>query len=76
MNDYAKQPSIAALKTDPIRSILKTAEATGDLTINKITDEITRTASQSVSKTVSQRDEKLIETLQKIQSFNDKIRLK
>ena len=72
MNDYAKQPSTAALKTDPKISIQKTAEATGDLTINKITDEITRTASQSVPKTASHRDKKkLIETLEKIQRFND-----
>ena len=76
MNDYAKQPSTAVLKTDPKRSIQKTAEATGDLTVTKITDEMTRTASQSVPKTASQRDEKLIETLEKIQWFNDKIRLK
>ena len=68
MNDYAKQPSTAVLKTDPKRSIQKTAEATGDLTVTKITDEMTRTASQ--------RDEKLIETLERIQWFNDKIRLK
>ena len=66
MNDYAKQPSTAVLKTDPKRSIQKTAEATGDLTVTKITDEMTRTASQSVPKTASQRDEKLIETLEKI----------
>ena len=59
MNDYAKQPSTAVLKTDPKRSIQKTAEATGDLTVTKITDEMTRTASQ--------RDEKLIETLERIQ---------
>ena len=72
MNDYAKQPSTAALKTDPKISIQKTAEPTGDLTINKITDEITRTASQSVPKTASHRDKKkLIETLEKIQRFND-----
>ena len=76
MNDYAKQPSTAALKTDPKRSIQKTAEATGHLTVNKITDEITRTASQSAPKTASQRDEKLIETLEKMQWFDDKIRLK
>ena len=44
-----------------------TAEATGDLTVTKITDEMTRAASQSVPKTASQRDEKLIETLEKIQ---------
>ena len=68
MNDYAKQPSTAVLKTDPKRSIQKTAEATGDLTVTKITDEMTRTASQ--------RDEKLIEILERIQWFNDKIRLK
>ena len=67
MNDYAKQPSTAVLKTDPKRSIQKTAEATGDLTVTKITDEMTRAASQSVPKTASQRDEKLIETLEKIQ---------
>ena len=67
MNDYAKQPSTAVLKTNPKRSIQKTAEATGDLTVTKITDEMTRTASQSVPKTASQRDEKLIETLEKIQ---------
>ena len=67
MNDYAKQPSTAVLKTDPKRSIQKAAEATGDLTVTKITDEMTRTASQSVPKTASQRDEKLIETLEKIQ---------
>ena len=66
MNDYAKQPSTAVLKTDPKRSIQKTAEATGDLTVTKITDEMTRTASQSVPKTASQRDEKLIETLEKM----------
>ena len=59
MNDYAKQPSTAVLKTDPKRSIQKTAEATGDLTVTKITDEMTRTASQ--------RDEKLIEILERIQ---------
>ena len=76
MNDYAKQPSTAVLKTDPKRSIQKTAEATGDLTVTKITDEMTRAASQSVPKTASQRDEKLIETLEKIKWFNDKIRLK
>ena len=67
MNDYAKQPSTAVLKTDPKRSIQKTAEATGDLTVTKITHEMTRAASQSVPKTASQRDEKLIETLEKIQ---------
>ena len=34
--DYAKQSAIDELKTDSKRVIKKTAEATGDLTDNKI----------------------------------------
>ena len=39
--DHVKQSATDALKTSPKRFIQKTAEATGDLIVNKIADKIT-----------------------------------
>ena len=54
--DNAKQSAADALKTAS-----KRAEATGDLTGNKIADKMTSTALQSNRDTASQTDEKSIE---------------
>ena len=59
--DHAKQSEIDVLKTNPKRVIQKTAEATGDLIVNKITNEITktsRTSQQNNSESVTNKHDK------------------
>ena len=58
--DHAKQSSTDALKTASRRLIQKAAEATGDLTENKITDKIakvSRSSTQTSSETVETKTE-------------------
>ena len=45
--DNAKKSTTDAIKTPSKRAIQKTAEATGDLVVNKITDKITRASKYS-----------------------------
>ena len=45
--DSAKQPATDAIKTNSKRAFQKTAEATGDLIGNKITDKITSVSKKS-----------------------------
>ena len=49
--DSAKKSTTDAIKTDSKKSIKKAAEATGDLTGNKIADKITKTSNELHSKT-------------------------
>ena len=48
--DKAKKSATDAIKTDSKRAIQKTAEATGDLVVNKIADKITSVSKKSTKK--------------------------
>ena len=47
---YSKKSTIDAIKTASKRAIQKTAEATGDLTGNKIAEEITSASKKNLHK--------------------------
>ena len=58
--DPTKQSTTDALKTDSKRVIQKTAEATGDLTGNKIADKITRVSKTSPKNNSETNEEEIL----------------
>ena len=58
--DHDKQSATDAIKTVPKRAIQKTAEATGDLTGNKIDDKITRVSRTSPMNNSETNEEEMV----------------
>ena len=57
--DHAKQSAKDAFETATKRAIQKTAEATGDLMINKVANDIPKKSPQNTSETVESETEML-----------------
>ena len=58
--DHAKQSAADAFKTASKRAIQKAAEATGDLTGNKITDKNTRVSKTSPKNSLETNEEEIL----------------